>query len=197
MSFFNMPLCSLKEKTMKKILMVLMLIGLGAVVATAGSGVGIYGSYFNADDPGPGFGGGIKFKTDLSEYFGVEARASCITQFDEDDTDDGVYLIPLEAGLLFNLPLQDSPLNLYGGGGIGYAIIPEADDVDLDDEICFYAVAGVEFSLSDSASLFAEAQYRVLEVDGAEVDDYGEVDLDDEKVDFSGFGINAGLLFRF
>ncbi|MBP7009579.1 MAG: outer membrane beta-barrel protein [Kiritimatiellae bacterium] len=112
---------------MKKILMVLMLIGLGAVVATAGSGVGIYGSYFNADDPGPGFGGGIKFKTDLSEYFGVEARASCITQFDEDDTDDGVYLIPLEAGLLFNLPLQDSPLNLYGGGGIGYAIIPEAD----------------------------------------------------------------------
>jgi len=106
-------------------------------------------------------------------------------------------LIPLEAGLLFNLPLQDSPLNLYGGGGIGYAIIPEADDVDLDDEICFYAVAGVEFSLSDSASLFAEAQYRVLEVDGAEVDDYGEVDLDDEKVDFSGFGINAGLLFRF
>ena len=182
---------------MKKILMVLMLIGLGAVVATAGSGVGIYGSYFNADDPGPGFGGGIKIKTDLSEYFGVEARASCITQFDEDDTDDGVYLIPLEAGLLFNLPLQDSPLNLYGGGGIGYAIIPEADDVDLDDEICFYAVAGVEFSLSDSASLFAEAQYRVLEVDGAEVDDYGEVDLDDEKVDFSGFGINAGLLFRF
>lgn len=182
---------------MKKLLVMLLVLGLAAIVASAGSGVGVFGSYLDAKDPGPGFGGGIKFKTDLVDYLGVEARASCITQFDEDDSDDGVYLIPLEAGLVFNLPLgDDAPITLYGGGGIGYAIIPEADDVDLDDSFCFYGVAGAEFGLGESASLFAEAQYRVLEVDGAEVD--GEdVDLGDEEVEFSGIGINAGLLFRF
>lgn len=182
---------------MKNVLVMLMVLGLAAGAAFAAGGVGVFGSYLDAKDPGPGYGGGIKFKADLAEYLGAEVRASCITQFDEDDSDDGVYLIPLEAGLVFNLPLgDDAPIALYGGGGIGYAIIPEADDVDLDDSFCFYGVAGAEFSLGGSASLFAEAQYRVLEVDGAEVD--GEdFDLDDEEVEFSGLGINAGLLFRF
>ncbi len=182
---------------MKKLLAMLIVIGLGAAGATAGSGVGVFGTYLDAKDPGPGFGGGVKFKADLSEYFGVEVRASCITQFDEDDSDDGLYLIPLEGGLVFNLPLgEDVPLTLYGGGGGGYAIIPECDDIDLDDTFCFYGVGGVEFAMGEAASLFVEGQYRVLEVDGAETDDGGEVDFDDE-VEFTGFGINAGLLFKF
>ncbi len=182
---------------MKKLLVMLIAIGLGTAAASAGSGLGVFGTYLDSKDPGPGFGGGVKFKADLSDYFGMEVRASCITQFDEDDSDDGLYLIPLEAGLLFNLPLgEDVPITLYGGGGGGYAIIPECDDIDLDDEFCFYGVAGAEFGLGDAASLFVEAQYRVLEVDGAETDDEDEIEFD-EEVEFSGLGINAGLLFRF
>lgn len=182
---------------MKKLLVMLMTIGLCAGATYAGSGVGVYGSYLDADDPGPGFGGGIKFKTELAEFFALEVRASCITQFDEDDTDDGIYLIPLEGGLLLNLPLgEEVPLTLYGGGGAGYAIIPEADDIDLDDTFCFYGVGGVELGLGESASLFVEAQYRVIDVDGAETDDEEELEFD-EDIKFGGLGINAGLLFRF
>lgn len=47
--------------------------------------------------------------------------------------------------------------------------------------------------MGDALSLFAEAQYRFLEVDGAEVN--GE-DIK-EKVKFTGFGVNVGLMLRF
>ena len=181
---------------MKKILVMLMAIGLGAVAATAG-GVGVFGSYWDTEDLGPGFGGGLKFKADIAEYFAVEFRASCITKFDDWEGDDELYVIPLEGALLVNLPLgEEVPITVYGGGGGGYAILPEADDVDYDDEFCFFGIGGVELGLGESASLFGEVQYRFLEIDGAEVDGV-DIDADDDGGELTGLSFNAGLLFRF
>lgn len=179
---------------MKKLLVMLMTIGL-CVPAVYSGGVGVYGSYLDAKDPGAGYGGGVKFKAELAEFISVEARASCLTQFKEDDTEDGIYLIPLEGGLVLNLPLgKDVPITLYGGGGVGYAIIPEADDIDLNDVFCYYGVGGLEFAMGESASLFAEAIYRVIDVDGGEENG---VKMDfDKDLEFGGLGINVGLLFR-
>ena len=180
---------------MKKILVMLVTIGLGASAALAQGGVGVFGSYLDGDDSGPGFGGGIKFKAALADFLAVEARASCLTKFDEWEGDDELLVIPIEAALVFNLPLQDTPLTIYGGGGAGYAIIPEADDIDYDDSFCYFALGGVEIALGDTASLFAEVQYRILEVDGADYD--GEdVDFGGDKLKFTGLGVNAGLLLR-
>ena len=180
---------------MKKLLVMLMAIGVGAVAATAGGSLGVFGSYLDSKDMGAGYGGGLKFKAELAKYFAVEARASCLTQFDEWHGDDGLYVIPLEGALMFNLPLGESPVTLYVGGGGGYSIIPEADDVDLDDSFTYFGMGGVEISLGESVALFAEAQYRVLEVDGASGDG---TDINfDEKVKFTGIGANAGLLFKF
>ena len=53
---------------MKRILVILAVLGLGTAAACA-SGVGVFGSYWDTDDLGPGFGGGVKFKADLAEYF--------------------------------------------------------------------------------------------------------------------------------
>ena len=181
---------------MKKMLVTCMAFALCAGAAFASGGVGVFGSYLDSDDLGPGYGGGIKFKADLAEYFALDLRASCLTQFDDWDGDDDLFVIPLEAGLLLNLPLgNDIPISLYGGGGGGYAIIPEADDVDLDDSFCFYGMGGVELGLGEGASLFVEAQYRILEVEGAEEDG---VDVDfDENLEFTGLSLNAGLMLRF
>lgn len=181
---------------MKKVLVMLVVFVVGAVAASASGSVGVFGSYLDADDPGPGFGGGVKFKADLADYFAIEFRASCITQFDDWDGDDELFVIPLEGALIFNLPLGDEvPMTLYGGGGGGYAVIPEADDIDFDDEFTFFGVGGLELGMGDSASLFVEGIYRVLDVDGAEIDG---VDVDsDEDAEFGGFGVNAGLVFKF
>ena len=179
---------------MKTMLVLAMAMVLGTLAATAG-GVGFFGSYWDTEDLGPGYGGGLKFKADLVEYVAVELRASCITKFDEWEGDDDLYVIPLEAALLFNLPLGENPLTLFGGGGGGYAILPEADDIDYDDEFAYFVVGGAEFALGGATSLFAEAQYRFLEVDGAKVD--GQKVDGDEGGKLDGLSINAGLLFRF
>lgn len=181
---------------MKKFLLILLGVAVIATVAFADeNGLGVFGSYWNADDPGNSFGGGIKFKAELGDFFGLDVRASCLTQFKDWDGDDELFVIPLEALLLFRIPLgETSPVKAYVGGGGGYAIIPKADDVDFDDDFCLIGVGGVEFALNESLSLFAEAMYRYLEVDGAKVDGVKVKDLD---ISFSGLGVNAGLLFRF
>lgn len=180
---------------MKKLLVMLLAIGLGAVAASAGGGVGVFGTYLNSDDLGGGWGGGLKFKADVAEFISIEARGSCVTAFDDDDSDDGLYVIPVEGDILLNLPLgEDIPVTIYGGGGGGYAFIPEVDDVDLEDTYTLFAVAGLELALGDAASLFFEGQYRFLEVDEAEGDHGITVPVD---LVLSGFGGNAGLLFRF
>ena len=182
---------------MKKWVLVLLTLGIGATVASAANGLGIFGSYWDSKDLGPGFGGGVKFCGELSEYLAIELRASCITKFDDWDGHDDLFVIPLEAGLIFTLPLgEDVPVTVYGGGGGGYAIIPEADDVDFDDDFCLYGVAGVGFALNESLAIFGEVQYRFLEIDGVKYN--GEtVDVGGEKGKFSGLSVNVGLRLGF
>lgn len=57
---------------MKKLLIMLIVVGMSAGVASAAGGVGVFGSYWDADDPGPGYGGGLKFKAELVDYLAVE-----------------------------------------------------------------------------------------------------------------------------
>ncbi len=178
---------------MKKVLIMLVVVGLGAASAYASGGVGVFVTYLNSEDLGGGWGGGLKFKADVEQFLSIEARGSVITAFDDWAGDDELYLIPIEGDILLNFPLGDGPLTVYGGGGGGFVFIPEVDDVDFDDTYTLFALAGVEIALGDSASLFVEAQYRFLEVDGAEAADH-EFDTD---LELSGFGGNAGLLFRF
>ncbi len=51
---------------MRKWVLVLMMVGLCATMASAAGGLGIFGSYWDTKDLGPGFGGGVKFSGDLT-----------------------------------------------------------------------------------------------------------------------------------
>ena len=181
---------------MKKLLVILAGVLAVAVTAFAGGGIGVFGSYMNGEDVDSGFGGGVKFKGDIAEFIALEARASCLTEFSDYLEDDDLFFIPIEGDVLLNFPLGDSPITIYGGGGAGYAIIPEADDIDYDDSFCYFGLAGIELGLGESAALFVEAQYRVLEVDGAETDDDVEIEFE-EEIEFTGISVNAGLIFKF
>jgi hypothetical protein len=190
---------------MKKFLVMMIAIGLGVAAAYAGGGaLGVYGTFMDTEDVDSGFGAGVKFKFDIVEYVAAELRASYVTKFDDgSDALDNLYMIPVEADILFNLPLGDSPVTIYAGGGGGYYVLPEYEtdigfgdtDIDLDDTFGFYGIGGFEIALAESVSLFAEAKYLFLEVDTVTIDDI-EVGGDD-ALEFTGFSGNAGILFRF
>lgn len=190
---------------MKKILVMLMAIGIGVGAAYAGGGaLGVFGTFMDTEDLDSGFGAGVKFKFDVAQYVAAELRASYVTKFDDgSDELDNLYMIPVEADLLFNLPLGDSPLTVYAGAGGGYYVLPEFEtdagfgdtDIDLDDTFGFYGIGGLEFALAESVSLFAEVKYLFLEVDTVTIDDI-EVESD-EAIEFTGLSGNAGIMFRF
>jgi len=171
---------------------------LTAASALAGGGLGIFGTYWDADDTDdPAIGGGIKLKAPLMPNLCMELRGSYLVEF-ADGTDEE-SLIPLEAGLVIEFPIAEQ-LTLYAGGGAGYFISPEYEvddgmggevDVDLDDEVGYYAVAGAELKLNESVAIFAEAKYTAVEFDGAEVEG---IDVDFEDSEMKGLGVNAGLM---
>ncbi len=192
---------------MRKIRALITVFALASAAAMAGGGFALYGSYADMKDfDDAGYGGGLKLQADLgTPYLGFELRIQGMTGYGGDDpaTEDS-YLASGEANLRLTLPVGEV-LRLYVGAGAGYYVFPEYEskepvgdslepDIDPEDVWGFFAVAGAELMLSESFGLFAEVKYLVAEVE--------EVDIDDETVeidegDFGGFGVNAGILFRF
>ena len=158
-----------------------MLVGAGVSYG----GMGVFVSQWSPDEGDDTIGGGAKFELG-SDTVGLEIRGS---YFDE----DFLTIIPADVGLVLHLPLGDSQLGLYAmGGGSWYFL--DADNVDVDDEIGWYAGGGVKLALGEGLAIFAEAQYRSLEWT-AEGDDVNEIE--DNDIDYSAMTYNAGLLFEF
>ncbi len=155
---------------------------------TAGSlaELGAFGSYLDSDDLGPGYGGGAKLEVKPTDWLSVDGRASLLF-FDDFD----ISMIPLEAALRLNIPMLGERIVPYAGVGAGYYLF-EADNVDLDNNVGYFPLVGLEVGLRRVA-LFAEARWLVLETDT----DAALEDLSDLHADVDGLGINAGLLFRF
>lgn len=155
---------------------------------TAGSlaELGVFGSYLDSDDLGPGYGGGAKLEVKPTDWLSVDGRASLVF-FDDFD----ISMIPLEAALRLNIPLLGERIVPYAGVGAGYYLF-EADDVDLDNNVGYFPLVGLEVGLRRVA-LFAEARWLFLQTDT----DAGLGELGGLDADVDGLGINAGLLFRF
>jgi opacity protein-like surface antigen len=198
---------------MRKVLAVLSAFALATTVASA-SGIGFFGSYWDAGDFGDGYGGGVKFKANVAGMIGLELRASYLPSFDPpDETSDGATwqfqdakVIPVEADIVLQFPLD--VLTIYGGGGVGYYYIPEFEskvvsgsslepDIDPNDVFGGFAVGGVEFALGENLAIFMEAVYRWVEIDKVTVDDE-EIDLSGgDTLDLSGVGVNGGVMLTF
>jgi len=156
------------------------------------SSLGLYGSYVDSDDLEEGYGAGAKLKLGLLEILSLEARGAWV-QFDLDDADFEIDMIPVEGALLLNIPLADNIIP-YAGAGAGYYFF-DADEVDLDDAVGFFALAGLELWLSEDMGLFGEVRWLWLEADVDASRDEFE-DLDDDEVNADGLGVNVGLLIK-
>lgn len=196
---------------MKKLFLLFLGVALAAPLAFGDNGFGIGAAYWDTADAGDAWGAGLKTRVQMVEGVQFDLRASFFNSLGEDSDDVSVDLevIPLEAGLALELPVADR-LDVYAGGGIGYYLMEgdaggpnqELVDVDPDNEVGFYLVAGSEFVLRRSdavygqtaAALFAEVMFRSVSADSAKVEGGQEIRVDDADLD--GLGVNVGLLMR-
>ena len=168
-------------------LLALAVVCLSGCTGGSTAALGVFGSYLDSDDLGPGYGGGAKLELKPLDWLSVDGRASWV-HFDDFDID----MIPLEAALRLNLPLFGESLVPYAGVGGGYYLF-ESDGVELDDNVGYFPLVGLEFG-KRRLSFFAEARWLFLQTDvDTALEELGDVD----EADVDGLGINAGLLFRF
>ncbi|MDD5706841.1 MAG: outer membrane beta-barrel protein [Kiritimatiellae bacterium] len=162
-------------------------------MALADSGIGVFGSYWSPDDADESYGAGAKLKLGADPiYFAV--RGSYFDDLIDDDADDlDLEAIPVDAGLELGGDLSDI-IAIYAGGGATYTFLNVDGGGDVDDEVGWYAEAGLEIKLTDHLCIFGEAIWR--DVEGTvENDDLDEI-TSDVDLDLSGFGVNVGLLLR-
>jgi len=154
-----------------------------------GSGLefGAFGSSLDSDDLGDGYGGGAKIELNPIDLFSVDARASYI-RFD----DTKVNMFPLEVAGLLNFGMIGERIVPYVGAGVGYYLF-DANHGDIDDEVGFFPLVGLEVGLQ-RVSILAEARWLFLEADV----DSAQAELENlTKADLDGLGVNVGLLLRF
>ena len=150
-----------------------------------GMDLGLFGAYLDSDDLQEGYGAGAKIKLNIVEFFAIDVRGSYL-MYDDADID----MIPVEACALLQLPLGDA-LNLYGGVGVGYYMF-EGDDVELDDAVGYFPVAGAEISIGD-IKVFGEVRWLALSPDVDSASDELEGIVDGEEAEADGIGVNIGL----
>ena len=188
---------------MRKLLTLGLSVALCAAVANAGNGLGGFGAYWAPDGDGTdsGFGGGVKLLLPLAPEVSLEIRGSYFPDLGDEEggVDADLMVVPAEVAGNVVFPLEEDVLSLYAGGGVGYYFVDgELEsggvelDVDPDDEFGFFVQGGGKLMLSEETALFAEAVYRWVEIDEADVEGVGTVS--DIDLELTGFGANAGLM---
>jgi hypothetical protein len=143
--------------------------------ALANNGWGLYGAYWDAGDGGEALGPGFKLTVEMVPAMQLDVHVAYFGDFAEEDLD--LTVVPLDLGLVLNLPVSDKAKFTLGGGP-SYAFV-DSDDPDADDEFGGYVGGGLEFKVGEGAALFAELRYNFL---------------DASDVDLNGMAANAGIM---
>lgn len=177
--------------------------------AHAGS-FALYGAYWETDElaesAGVGARLGFSFAGDVAR---IDLRGSYFPDLTEDFStliEDRratgaleIEAIPLEAGIALNF--GGDGLNPYLGAGASYFRL-DSNLGEISDEVGYYGVAGLEFGKKGGGiGFFVEAIYRTVEgtvdVDPEDFEEIPDVEVVDEvDLDLSGFGVNAGFVWR-
>lgn len=173
-------------------------------------GFALFGSYWDTDEAEEGLGGGINLS--FGNELAFDLRASYYQELSNnkfehvviDNADllrkNGLSILPVEVGLRYNFQ-PDGRVNPHIGGGVGYYIL-DTEIGDPKDEVGYYALAGATFRGNSGPGFYIEAVYRkaegTVEIDPEDLGDIDDVEFDGEDVDLDldGFGVNAGIIWR-
>jgi opacity protein-like surface antigen len=177
----------------KKVLFALVTTGLLSIPAWAGE-FGIYGSYWNTKDANSGYGGGAKVSWGIFELRGTYFN-DVTTKRVPDRLDFKLHAAPIGAGLKFDLT-RDTPVTPYVGGGAAYYLL-STNRGSTQDEVGWYAVAGLDITSPSRVGFNVEAIYRGVRgtVKNLTTDNIHIVNR--TNVDLSGLGVNAGVVWKF
>lgn len=193
------------KKAILGVLLVLVLVPLAFAAGDGAGGLGVFGSWWDSQDYGALYGGGVRFGAEIFSGLALEARASYLVSEDRDEVVDGynvsteLELVPLEAVVSWTLDVSES-IKPYVGAGAGYYlknvewkaddVIAEADD---KDSVGYFALAGANIVLGNVV-LFAEAKYNVIQND----DEWRWQGSDvEQKNSLDGFAANVGIKLAF
>ena len=193
------------KKTILGVLLALVLVPLAFAAGDGAGGLGVFGSWWDSQDYGALYGGGVRFGAEIFSGLALEARASYLVSEQLDDVVEGrnvsteLELVPLEAAVVWTLDVSEA-LKPYVGAGAGYYlknvdwkaddVIDEADD---KDSVGYFALAGLNVVLGNVV-IFGEAKYNVVQNDdewrwqGSDVEQQNSLD---------GFAANVGLKLAF
>ena len=167
--------------------------GLLSTPARAGE-FGVFGSYWDTKDAQSGYGGGAKVNWGVFELRGVYFNDVTAKRV-PDRNDFKLHSSPLGVGLKFDL-VHDVPVTPYLGAGGAYYLL-STNQGSIQDEVGWYGVAGLDFTTPSKVGVNVEAVwYDVrgtvtnLTTDNVHISDRARVDL-------SGLGVNAGLIWKF
>ena len=193
------------KKAILGVVLVLVLVPLAFAAGDGAGGVGVFGSWWDSQDYGALYGGGVRFGGEIFSGLALEARVSYLTSETQDDVVEGrnvstdLELVPLEAAVTWTLDVSDA-IKPYVGAGAGYYlknvdwkaddVIDEADD---KDSVGYFALAGANIVLG-RVVLFGEAKYNVVQND----DEWRWQGSDvEQKNSLDGFAANIGLKLAF
>ena len=193
------------KKVIVGILLALVLSPAGFADSDGAGGLGVFGSWWDSQDYGALYGGGVRLGFEIFSGIALEARASYLVSDELDDIVDGrnvsteLELVPLEAALTWTLDVSEA-IKPYVGAGAGYYLKNvdwKADDIidDADDKdsVGYFALAGANVILGNVA-LFAEAKYNIVQND----DEWRWQGSDTkQKNSLDGFAANVGLKVGF
>lgn len=161
----------------------------------AASSIEVGGAYWDTKDADQA--SGVMTKLTFGNF--VELRGA---YFSDVTTNTGandfkIRAIPAEAGLAWHF-VPDAPFSPYIGGGASYYFL-NTNRGQIDDEVGYYAVAGADFGrLPSGLSFNVEAIYRNVNATVRENQHGLPSDtVDRVRLDLTGFGANAGLVWRF
>ena len=193
------------KKAIVGILLALVLVPLAYAAGNAAGGVGVFGTWWDSQDHGALYGGGVRLGTEIFSGVAIEARASYLTSDTQDAVVEGrnvsteLELVPLEAAVTWTLDVSDA-IKPYVGAGAGYYLKNvdwEADDIVDDakekDSVGYFALAGANVVLG-SVAFFGEAKYNVVQND----DEWRWQGSDvKQKNSLDGFAVDVGLKLAF
>jgi hypothetical protein len=190
---------------------------LAAAFAQAQNSFSVLGSYWSTSDADSGLGGLVRgqFVVAPTETgsLSVMGQAGYFSGFGDDDYDVDMTVVPVEAGLMYSIPIVPDDMYFYVGAGAGvYMTDFDTDyiDVEADPAMGFFLLGGLSKNIGPQMRLFGEVKFTSLEVD-ADVEwtetrsyyygYYYRIETrryeGEKEIDLSGIGFNVGLEFLF